>query len=127
VPFLLVGLPAGVWVDRLARRPVLVVADVGRAIALSSIPVTAGLHLVRMPQLYAVSFLTGVLTVFFDVAYQSYLPSLVEREQLVDGNGKLEFTRAGAEIVGPIAEEVDAHAALLEAGVTPSPPGASAP
>jgi MFS family permease len=101
LPFLLVGLPAGVWVDRLARRPILVAADVGRAIALSSIPITAGLHQLRMPQLYAVSLVTGVLTVFFDVAYQSYLPSLVEREQLVDGNGKLELTRSTAEIAGP--------------------------
>jgi len=101
LPFLLVGLPAGVWVDRLARRPILVVADVGRAIALASIPVAAGLHGLHMAQLYAVSFVVGVLTVFFDVAYQSYLPSLVDREQLVDGNGKLEFTRATAEIAGP--------------------------
>jgi MFS family permease len=101
LPFLLVGLPAGVWVDRWARRPVLIVADVGRAIALASIPIAAGLHMLHMPQLYVVSFVVGVLTVFFDVAYQAYLPSLVEREQLVDGNGKLEFSRATAEIAGP--------------------------
>jgi MFS family permease len=101
LPFLLVGLPAGVWVDRMARRPVLIVADVGRALALASIPAAAGLHSLHMAQLYAVSFVVGVLTVFFDVAYQSYLPSLVEREQLVDGNGKLEFSRATAEIAGP--------------------------
>jgi len=101
LPFLLVGLPAGVWVDRMARRPVLILADVGRCIALATIPVAAGLHGLHMAQLYAVSFVVGVLTVFFDVAYQSYLPSLVEREQLVDGNGKLEFSRATAQIVGP--------------------------
>jgi MFS family permease len=101
LPFLLVGLPAGAWVDRMARRPVLIAADVGRAVALASIPIAAGLHALHMSQLYAVSFVVGVLTVFFDVAYQSYLPSLVEREQLVDGNGKLEFTRATAEIAGP--------------------------
>ncbi len=80
---------------------VLIVADVGRAIALASIPIAAGLHMLHMPQLYVVSFVVGVLTVFFDVAYQAYLPSLVEREQLVDGNGKLEFSRATAEIAGP--------------------------
>jgi MFS family permease len=101
LPFLLVGLPAGVWVDRMARRPVLIVADVGRCVALASIPVASGLHSLHMAQLYAVSFVVGVLTVFFDVAYQSYLPSLVERDQLVDGNGKLEFSRATAEIAGP--------------------------
>ncbi len=101
LPFLLVGLPAGVWVDRMARRPVLIVADVGRAVALASIPVAAGLHGLHIAQLYAVSFVVGVLTVFFDVAYQAYLPALVERDQLVDGNGKLEFSRATAQIVGP--------------------------
>ncbi|HEV7679656.1 MAG TPA: MFS transporter [Candidatus Dormibacteraeota bacterium] len=101
LPFLLVGLPAGVWVDRMARRPVLIAADVGRTVALASIPIVAEMHMLHMPQLYMVSFVVGVLTVFFDVAYQSYLPSLVEREQLVDGNGKLEFSRATAEIAGP--------------------------
>ena len=101
LPFLVVGLPAGVWVDRMARRRLLIVADVGRCIALATIPVVAGLHHLTMLQLYLVSLVTGVLTVFFDVAYQAYLPSLVEREKLVDGNGKLEFTRASAEIVGP--------------------------
>jgi MFS family permease len=101
LPFLLVGLPAGVWVDRMARRPVLIVADVGRTVALASIPIVAEMHMLHMAQLYAVSFVVGVLTVFFDVAYQAYLPSLVEREQLVDGNGKLEFSRATAEIAGP--------------------------
>jgi predicted MFS family arabinose efflux permease len=85
----------------MARRPVLIVADVGRCLALASIPVAAGLHSLHMPQLYAVSFVVGVLTVFFDVAYQSYLPSLVERDQLLDGNGKLEFSRAAAQIAGP--------------------------
>lgn len=101
LPFLVVGLPAGVWVDRMARRRVLIVADVGRCIALGSIPVVAALHHLTMPQLYAVSFVSGVLTVFFDVAYQSYLPSLVDREQIVDGNGKLELTRSTAELAGP--------------------------
>ena len=101
LPFILVGLPAGVWVDRMARRRVLIVADVGRAVALASIPVAAGVHGLHMAQLYAVGFVVGILTVFFDVAYQSYLPSLVDRAQIVEGNGRLEFTRATAEIAGP--------------------------
>src|SRR5207302_8422632 len=88
LPFLVVGLPAGVWVDRMARRPLLITADVGRAFALATIPIAAGMHRLAMPQLYVVALVTGVLTVFFDVAYQAYLPSLVERKQLVDGNGK---------------------------------------
>jgi MFS family permease len=76
-PFVLVGLPAGVWVDRLRRRPVLIAGDLGRAVALSSIPVAYALDALTIGQLYLVAFTTGVLTVFFDVAYQSYLPSLV--------------------------------------------------
>jgi MFS family permease len=103
-PFILIGLPAGVWVDRLGRRkPILVIADVGRVLAIGSIPVAAALSQITFVQLYIVAFVTGVLTVFFDVAYQSYLPALVARDQLVDGNAKLELTRSGAQLVGPAA------------------------
>jgi MFS family permease len=101
LPFLLFTLPAGVWVDRLPRRPILVVADAGRAVALGSIPVVAAVGHLTLAQLYVAGFVTGTLTVFFDVAYQSYLPSLVEREQLVDGNAKLEISRSAAQIGGP--------------------------
>lgn len=100
-PFILVGLPAGVWVDRLRRKPVLVAGDLGRALALASIPIAYALDVLTMWQLYAVAFVTGVLTVFFDVAYQSYLPSLVEKDMLADGNSKLEISRSGAQIAGP--------------------------
>ncbi len=99
--FLLVGLPAGAWCDRVRRRPVLILGDVGRALALGSVPLAAVLHRLTIGQLFAVALITGVLTVFFDVAYQSYLPELVSREELVDGNGKLESTRATAQVVGP--------------------------
>ena len=101
VPFLLVGLPAGVWVDRWRRRPVLISADIGRAVMLGSIPVAYSMGWLSLGQLYTVAILTGVGTVFFDVAYQAYLPRLVEREQLVDGNAKLEISRSGAQIAGP--------------------------
>ena len=100
-PFLLVGLPAGALVDRLPRRPILIAGDLGRAVLLLSIPVAHHFDQLTIGQLYVVGFLTGVLTVFFDVAYQSYLPVLVERDQLVDGNGKLEISRSGAQIAGP--------------------------
>src|SRR5919204_6968169 len=100
-PFLLLSLFAGVWVDRVHRRPVLIVADVGRAIFLGSIPVAAILGVLRIEQLYVVGLLTGVLTVFFDVAYQAYLPVLVSREHLVEGNSKLEVSRSVAQIAGP--------------------------
>jgi MFS family permease len=100
-PFLLLSLLAGVWVDRLRRRPILIVGDIGRTVLLATIPLAATLHVLTMEQLYVVALLTGVLTVFFDVAYQSYLPVLVSREHLVEGNSKLEVSRSVAQIVGP--------------------------
>jgi MFS family permease len=117
-PFLLVGLPAGVIVDRRRRRPVLMTGDVGRAIVLFSIPVAWWLGWLTLAQLFVVVFLTGVLTVLFDVAYQSYLPSLVERDQLADGNGKLEISRSGVlvQLVGaPVAIVADAVSFVLSA------------
>ena len=101
VAFLLVGLPAGAWVDRMRRRHVLIATDIGRAALLGSLPLAWYLDLLMLPQLYVVALLTGVLTVFFDVAYQSYLPSLVGRDYLVEGNAKLEASRAVAQIAGP--------------------------
>jgi MFS family permease len=100
LPYLLVALPAGAIVDRLPRRTTLIWCDVGRAVALGSVPVAAAAGALRMPQLYLVALLSGVLGVFFNVAYLSYLPMLVPREQLVDGNGKLQTTHAVAEISG---------------------------
>jgi MFS family permease len=100
-PFILVTLPAGVWVDRLRRLPILVAGDLGRAVLLATIPLAWALDVLTIWQLYAVGFGVGVCTVFFDVAYQSYLPSLVDRQQLVEGNAKLEVSRSGAQIAGP--------------------------
>ena len=101
LPFILLSLPAGVWVDRLRRRPILIVGDLIRAIALSSIPIAFALNGLTIWQLYVVAFINGCATVFFDVAYQSYLPSLVDRDQIVDGNSKLEVSRSAAQITGP--------------------------
>src|SRR5919197_6142992 len=101
-PFVLVSLPAGVWVDRLPRRPILIAGDLGRAGLLLSIPVAYAFDVLTIWQLYAVGFAFGVLTVFFDVAYQSYLPSLVPREHLIEGNSKLEISRYGAQLGGPV-------------------------
>jgi MFS family permease len=100
-PFILVSLPAGVWVDRLPRRPILIVGDLGRAAMLATIPLAYAFDALTIWQLYVVGFVVGVLTVFFDVAYMSYLPSLVSRDQLVDGNSKLEISRSGAQLAGP--------------------------
>jgi MFS family permease len=100
LPFILFTLPAGVWVDRLRRRPILIAGDVGRALALSTIPIAYAAGLLTVWQLYAVAFVTGILTVFFDVADQSYLPSLVDSDQLVEGNAKLQISTSAAQITG---------------------------
>jgi MFS family permease len=118
LPFLLFALPAGVWVDRLRRRPILIVADLGRAVALVSVPLAYSADALTIWQLYIVGFAVGTLTVFFDVAYQSYLPSLVAREQLVEGNSKLEVSRSGAQLAGPavagvLVEAITAPFAIL--------------
>ena len=101
LPFMLFTLPAGVWVDRLRRRPILIAGDFARAALLVSIPAAYVLDVLTLGQLYVVGFLVGTCTVCFDVAYQSYLPSLVEREQIIDGNSKLEISRSAAQIGGP--------------------------
>lgn len=84
-PFLLVGLLAGVWVDRLRRRPILIGTDIARGLLIGTIPVATLFGLLRIEQLYAVAFLVGTCTVFFDVAYHAYLPTLVHRDRLVEG------------------------------------------
>jgi MFS family permease len=101
LPFLLFTLPAGVLVDRWPRRPILIVANLGRAAALLSVPVAYWLDALSIWQLYAVGFTVGIGTVFFDLAYQSYLPRLVERADLVEGNSKLEVSRSAAQMAGP--------------------------
>jgi len=101
LPFLLFTLPAGAWVDRLQRRPILITGDLGRALCLISIPIAYELGVLTIAQLYVVGFAMGVLTVFFDVSYQSYLPSLVNRDQLVEGNAKLQASQSAAQILGP--------------------------
>ncbi len=101
LPFILFALPAGVWVDRLQRRPILIGGDAARAVLLAAIPVLWAFDALRIWHLLVLQFVIGVFTVFFDVAYQSYLPSLVERDQLVDGNAKLQLTVSTAQVAGP--------------------------
>jgi MFS family permease len=100
---LLFGMFAGVWVDRVRRRPVLIAADVGRAVVIGSIPLAAYYNALRMPQLYVVTALAGVLTVLFDVAYQAYVPELVARDKLIEANSRLALTGSIAEVLGPAA------------------------
>jgi predicted MFS family arabinose efflux permease len=127
-PGLLVSLFAGAWVDRLRRRPVLIIADVGRALLLGSIPAAALLGVLRIELLYVVALLVSVCAVFFDVAYLSYLPSLVRRRNLLEGNSRLQASASAAEVAGfglggalvqaltaPIAILVDAVSFLVSA------------
>ncbi|HEX4813270.1 MAG TPA: MFS transporter [Nonomuraea sp.] len=99
--FAVIGLPAGAILDRLRKRAVMVAADVARAVALASVPVAWWLDALTIHHLYAVAVVLGVFTVFFDVGYQSYLPHLVARERLVEGNSALEIVRTVAQVGGP--------------------------
>jgi len=129
LPHLLFGLPAGVWVDRLSRRAILVVADVIRAVTLGAVPVLGFLGLLRMEHLYAIAFLTGLMTLFFDTAATTLVPALVGREDLVRANGAWVLSNTVASTVGPtlggwlvqvltapVAIAFDAASFLLSAG-----------
>lgn len=98
---LVAGPWAGMLVDRARRKPILIAADIGRALLLCLIPLAASNGALSLWMLFGVVGLVGVLAVFFDVAYQSYLPSLVSRDQLMEGNSKLQLTASTAEVVGP--------------------------
>jgi len=101
LPFILFTLPAGVWVDRLPRRPILIIGDLGRAVLLATIPIAYVADALTLVHLFVVAFLVGIFQVFFDVAYMSYLPSLVERNQIIEGNSKFEISRSAAQVGGP--------------------------
>ena len=125
LPVLLFALAAGVLVDRLPRRPVLIVADFGRFAALLTVPAAALLDALVIEQLYLVAFVVGALDLAFQIAYRSYLPALVPRDQLLSANARLSATESVAEsgsaagglIVqvasGPVAVLVDAFTFLL--------------
>jgi len=78
----------------------MITADVGRAMALGSVPLAWANHMLTLGQLYVVALVVGVLTVFFDVAYQSYLPTLIDRVDLIEGNSKLEISRSASDVAG---------------------------
>ncbi len=101
LPVLLIGLIAGVWVDRLRRRPLMIAADLGRAILLLTIPIAWWQGALSMSLLCVVTLLTGLLSVLFDVSFLSYLPTLVSRDALVEGNSKLEASASSSQVVGP--------------------------
>ncbi|WP_225840349.1 MFS transporter [Streptomyces sp. NK08204] len=99
--FALIALPAGALVDRGSKRSIMIVCNVLRLLIIGSVPLTAALGAVTMAQLYVVAVAAGVCTVFFDVAYQSYVPSLIRADLQMDANGKLGTTEAFAQLGGP--------------------------
>src|SRR5688572_20225841 len=101
LPALLFGLFAGVWVDRVRRKPLMMVADIGRAALLAIVPLAWFLDMLRMDVLFVAAFLIGPLTVVFDVAYLSFLHALVRRDQIIDANSKLQASVSAAQVVGP--------------------------
>ncbi len=101
LPYLVISLPAGGWVDRVRRRPVLISISFLLAFALLAVPLAYIAGVLSMPVLYVVALITGTSGLVYDIAAQSYLPTLIDREQLVEGNTKLEFSRSGAQVVGP--------------------------
>ncbi|MFE5291888.1 MFS transporter [Isoptericola sp. NPDC056618] len=101
IAFLLVGLPAGAWLDRMRRRPVMIAADVVRAVALLSVPVAAWWGVLTMAQLLAVVLVVGFARVFFDVGYQAYVPALVSKDRVLAGNSVMELLRSGGQVAGP--------------------------
>jgi MFS family permease len=101
LPFVLIALFVGVWVDRQRRRPLLIGADIGRCLNFASLPLAAASDILGMPFLYVVAFLLGALAVVFDVAYQSFIPTLVGRTRLVEANSKTGLIASVADITGP--------------------------
>jgi MFS family permease len=99
--FPILGMFVGVWADRYRRRPIMIVANLGRMISLGLIPVAAILHSFSLNLLYLVATVTGICTVFFDVCYQSYLPVLIDKDDLVEGNSKLQLSASSGQVGGP--------------------------
>jgi len=128
LPDVLFGLVAGVWVDRLRRRPIMIVADVARFALLATIPIAYAFDALTIGQLFVIAFGTGTFTILFDVSYQTYLPTLVEKDAILEGNSKMTASWSVAEVAGfgisgwlvqlltaPIAVLVDAVSFLVSA------------
>jgi MFS family permease len=101
IAFALIGLPVGAWTDRWRRRPILVSADVVRAVALATIPLAWALGVLTITQLVLVSLVVGFARVFFDVGYQSFIPTVVGKDGVLAGNSAMETIRAGGQFAGP--------------------------
>ena len=118
VPQLLFGLPAGVWMDRVRRRPVMIAADLGRALVVSVVPVAAVVGALQLWLLFAVALVMGMLSMFFRLGWAAYLPSTVPRDRLVEGTSTLEAAGTAVGIAGPglgglLVQALTAPVALL--------------
>ena len=101
LPALLFGLPAGVWLDRTRRRPVMIAAQLIDMGALATVPAAALAHVFSLPQLYAVAFVTGSANSFYSIAQSAFLPALAGRENLVEANAKYQTSMTVASLAGP--------------------------
>jgi MFS family permease len=101
LPWLLVGLPAGVWIDRVTRRPVMLGADVVSMLAFASVPVAAWLGVLSLVQMVVVALVSGAARVGFETAYEAYLPSLLDPADLSEGNATLQTSSASSLVVDP--------------------------
>lgn len=99
--FLLIGLPAGVWVDQMGCRPVMLAADLVRGLVVLTVPVAWFLDALTLPHLYVVALVVGMATVLFDVGHMSVVPSLVDKDRLVTANSRLEAVDYSAFTIGP--------------------------
>lgn len=100
-PVFFFSLFAGIVLDRVNRRGILMLSDLGRAFLVFCVPILAGLHLLGMDSLYTLGFCIGTLTVFFDVGYQAYLPTILEREDVISANSQMQSSKTATQVVGP--------------------------
>lgn len=123
LPWLLIGLPAGAWIDRAAKRPVMLACDVISALLIASVPLAAWLHHLTVGHLLTVAMLVGAASVFFQVAWTAYLPAMFDREDLVGANSVLQGSESAVQIAGPavggaLVAAVSAVAGLLVDALT---------
>jgi MFS family permease len=117
LPWLVIGLPAGAWVDRLPRRRVMLVADLVSIVGFATVPVAAAFGALTITQLVVVAGLCGVATVFFQTAYRAVLPALLDRRDLLEGNAKLQGSQEVTHVAGPGAAGLIAQLASPVGGV----------
>jgi MFS family permease len=118
MPWVVIGLPAGAWVDRLPRRPMMMACDAVSLLAFASVPIAAWLGVLSLGQLAGVAVLGGVADVFFSTAYRAFVPALLDADDLVAANSQLQASESAAQVAGPgvaglIAQLVGAATGML--------------